>query len=128
MALKTIMLRKNIDEKRSELQALTEKDSAFSVREAELTAAIAEAESAEERQTVADAVEAFDAEKTEHQAQKDALTRELEALEAQLAAEEAAPPPNINNAAPAAKTERSVKNPMNHTIDIRSLQQCFIHT
>ena len=49
MALKAIMLRSKIDKKRSELNALLEKDADFEAREAELEQAIEEAQTEEEQ-------------------------------------------------------------------------------
>ena len=47
MALKTIMLRRSIEKKQTELETLRQKDAEFSTREAELETAINEAETAE---------------------------------------------------------------------------------
>ena len=54
MALKAMMLRRSIDRKRTELDALREKDAEFSTREAELETAISEAETDEQQQAVTD--------------------------------------------------------------------------
>lgn len=88
MALKTIMLRKSIEKKKAELDALREKDADFLTREAELEAAIGEAQTDEEQAVVSEQVEAYDAEHTAHEAAKDGLTREIETLENELAEEE----------------------------------------
>jgi len=88
MALKVIMLRKSIEKKQAELEALREKDAEFQTREADLEAAIAEAQTDEEQAAVTEQVEAFDAEHGAHEAAKDGLTREIEALENELAEEE----------------------------------------
>ena len=88
MALKTIMLRKSIDKKKAELEALREKDAEFQTREAELEAAIGEAQTDEEQAAVSEQVEAYDTEHNAHEAAKDGLTREIEALENELAEEE----------------------------------------
>lgn len=88
MALKAIMLRKSIEKKKAELEALREKDAEFQTREAELEAAIGEAQTQEEEAAVSEQVEAFDAEHNAHEAAKDGLTREIEALENELAEEE----------------------------------------
>lgn len=60
MALKAIMLRAKLDKKNKELDALREKDDDFIKRESELEAAIAEAQTEEEQQTVSDAVDQFE--------------------------------------------------------------------
>lgn len=88
MALKTIMLRKSIDKKKEELDALRQKDAEFQTREVELEAAIGEAQTEEEEAAVSEQVEAFDTEHNAHEAAKDGLTREIEALENELAEEE----------------------------------------
>lgn len=116
MALKTIMLRRDAERAKAELEALREKDAEFVTREAELETAIAETETDEQRDAVAAEVEAFDAEKTAHENAKEELTRKIEDLENELAEEERKAPVLKT---PEKKTERS-NNSMN-TIDIRSL-------
>ena len=101
MALKAIMLRSKIDKKRSELNALLEKDADFEAREAELEQAIEEAQTEEEQQTVSEQVEAFETEKTEHEESKARLNEEIAGLEDELAATEAEPP--IDRTASSAK-------------------------
>lgn len=92
MALKAIMLRNRIDKKMSELEELRKKDEEFLNREAELEAAINEAVTEEEQQAVSEQVDAFDAEKTEHEEAKTRLQGEIDDLEAQLAETEKEPP------------------------------------
>ena len=104
MALKAIMLRSKIDKKRSELNALLEKDADFEAREAELEQAIEEAQTDEEQQTVSEQVEAFETEKTEHEESKAKLNEEIAGLEDELAATEADPP--VRTAAPVKKQIR----------------------
>ena len=90
MALKALMLRKQIDTKKKELSALRAKDAEFVTREAEIETAINEAETEEERSTVTEAVEAFEAEKKAHADSEAELEREIGELENDLAAEERA--------------------------------------
>lgn len=104
MALKAIMLRSKIDKKRSELNALLEKDADFEAREAELEQAIEEAQTEEEQQTVSEQVEAFEIEKTEHEESKARLNEEIMGLEDELSATEAEPPID--------RTASSVKKPI----------------
>lgn len=92
MALKILMLRRSIDRKREELEALRQKDAEFQTREAQLEEAINEAETQEEQDSVTAEVEKFDGEKAAHEEAKNALTHEIEGLEAELAAAEAAAP------------------------------------
>ena len=92
MALKILMLRRSIDRKKEELEALRQKDAEFQAREAQLEEAIDEAETQEEQDSVAAEVEKYDGEKAAHEEAKNALTQEIEGLEADLAAAEAAAP------------------------------------
>ena len=88
MALKTLLLRKQIDNKKKELDALRSKD--FTTREAELTQAIDEVETEEQRAEIESMVTEFDAEKAENEKAIADLEREIEGLESDLAAEEEA--------------------------------------
>lgn len=88
MALKALMLRKKLDQKKKELEALRAKDAEFQTREAELETAIGEAESEEEQRTVTESIDAFNEEKEAHETQKGDLEREVGELEEELAAEE----------------------------------------
>lgn len=89
MALKTLMLRKKIDDKKKLLEQLRNKDCEFVTREAELEASIAEAETDEEQTTVEEAVAEFETEKAEHEEAKSGLEKEISELEADLETEEA---------------------------------------
>lgn len=121
MALKAIMLRSKIDKKRSELNALLEKDADFEAREAELEQAIEEAQTEEEKQTVSEQVEAFETEKTEHEESKARLNEEIAGLENELAATEAEPPID-RTAAPVKKPIRKERKGVEMiTRDIRKL-------
>lgn len=120
MALKAIMLRSKIDKKRSELNALLEKDADFEAREAELEQAIDEAQTEEEQQTVSEQVEAFETEKTEHEESKARLNEEIAGLENELAATETDPP--VRTAAPVKKPIRKERKGVEMiTRDIRKL-------
>lgn len=88
MALKTLLLRKQIDNKKKELEALRAKD--FAAREAELTQAIDEVETEEQRAEIESMVTEFDAEKAQNDKAIADLEREIEGLENDLAAEEEA--------------------------------------
>lgn len=88
MALKALMLRKKIDDKKAALIALREKDADFNTREAELETAIAEANTDEEKQTVEESVTAFETDKQTHETAKTDLEREIGELENELAEEE----------------------------------------
>lgn len=117
MALRALMLKKSIDTKRAELQALEEKDFGFATREAELEAAIEEAVSVEEQQTVNEQVEQFEMEKNAHEVAKSALTEEIAQLEDELREEEEKHPARNMRTNEPMRMERGVSMEIN----IRSL-------
>lgn len=84
MALKALMLRKKLNGKTKELEALQARAAELQQREAELETAITEAETEEEQQTVEEAVEAFEKDKADHEEQTKALETEIEGLENEL--------------------------------------------
>ena len=90
--LKVLMLKRSLDKKNEELEALRAKDQEFSTREAELEQAIQEAKTGEEEQAVTEEVEKYDAEKQAHEDAKADLAREIEGLENDLASLEANKP------------------------------------
>lgn len=119
MALKVIMLRHSIEKKKAELEQLRARDAEFITREAELEAAINEAETEEQEQAVAEMVEQFDGEKTAHEEAKNTLSAEIEGLEADLAKiEESAP---MRSAPPPEKEKRNERMKEKMDINIRSL-------
>lgn len=88
MAIKAIMLRKKIEDKKKLLRAMIEKDESFKVREAELEKAIEEAETEEEKATVEETVTKFSEESEQHKNDKKVLEDEIAGLEAELEEEE----------------------------------------
>ena len=84
MALRAIMLKKKIDDKKKELEALRAKDADFEKREADLESSINEAETDEEKAAVEDEVGKFDEEKKAHDEEKTKLEGEVGDLEAEL--------------------------------------------
>lgn len=88
MALRTLMLKKQIDEKRKALDVAMEKRSELEKREAELEQAIAEAETDEEKKTVEEAVEAFEGEKKANEEEVADLEKTLADLDSELAEQE----------------------------------------
>ena len=104
MALKVLMLKKRLDDKRKALEALKAKDTELEAREKELEGDIAAAQTEEEQQTVEAAVDAFNSERKNHEDAKSALETEISALETDLAAEEARQ--NTPQAATAPAAER----------------------
>lgn len=93
MALKALLLKKRMDERKKALDALTALDADFATRAAALEQSISEVTeetSEEDRSALEEMVSSFDAEKTEHEDKKKSLEREIGDLETELAAEEAA--------------------------------------
>lgn len=90
MALKALMIRKEIDDKKKALEALRAKDEEFVKREKELEASIDEAETDEEKDTVREAVETFETERSAHEEAKGSLEEAVSDLEDKLKAEEEA--------------------------------------
>lgn len=88
MALKALMLRKKIDAKNKELEALRAKEEGFKTREAELETAIGEAETDEEMATVEEGVQALTDERAANDAAIESLETEIGELESNLAEEE----------------------------------------
>ena len=84
MALRALMLNKQLEGKRKELEELRAKDADFETREAELTAAIDEANTDEEKAAVEEMVEAFDADKAAHEDVKKTLEGEIRDMEGEL--------------------------------------------
>lgn len=116
MALKALLIKKRLDEKRKQRAALDAKDAEFSAREAELAKGIEEVTeetSTEERNALDELVSAFDAEKTEHEEGKAQLDREIGDLEKALAEEEAAQNTDPINIEPEAPAERKEEKSMN---------------
>ena len=111
MALKALLLKKRIDNKRKALDALRKKDEEFKTREAQLTQAIEEVENEEQREPVEEEINAFTKEKAEHDQAIGELEREIADLENDLVAEEAAQdttPPE--NPAPAENERKDEKH------------------
>ena len=95
--LKILMLKRQLDAKRSELKALEDKDAEFQTREAELETAIGEVEpgNTEQEAAVTAEVDAFEADKAAHETAKQTLSADIENLETELAdLERQAPAPN----------------------------------
>lgn len=118
MALRALMLRRDIERKETELAALRKKTAEFETRENELVTSLNEVETDEQRTAFTEMVDAFEAERQAHSDTVSALETDLAQLRERLAAEEAREPKKQPDNKPA-KDERSFK-PMN-TINIRSL-------
>lgn len=118
--LKILILKRQLDAKRSELKALEDKDAEFQTREAELETAIGEVEpgNAEQEAAVTAEVDAFEADKTAHETAKQTLSADIEHLETELA--------DLERQAPATKTPEKREKVrgdvhMETQINIRSL-------
>ena len=109
MALKAIMLRRSIEKKKAELEALRQKDAEFSAREAELETAIGEADTPEAEQAVAEQVENYETEKKAHEEAKTTLSAEIQGLEADLEKEESETPPPPQNEKKKERKERKME-------------------
>ena len=90
MALKVLLLRKQLENKRKMLDELTAKDADFAKRETEMEAAIAEITNDDEVGQVQEAIDGFRAERDAHEAAKSELERTVTELEGEIAQEEAA--------------------------------------
>lgn len=121
MALKVIMLRRSIEQKKSELAQLRDKDAEFQTREAEIEASIEEAETDEQRAAVNEEIDKYEGEKAAHDEAKAELEREIAQLEEDLANAEKDVPQR--SAQPAQKTMavRGVDARMNVMTNIRDL-------
>lgn len=109
--LKTLLLRKKIDDKKKELDALREKDADFVKREAEIEESINEVTTEEETEAVNSAIESFDAERKDHEDAKGKLEGEISDLERQLEDIEKSAPaaPAAEKKEPEAPAERKVE-------------------
>lgn len=112
MALRVLLLRKKIESKKKELEALTAKGAELDTRAAELETAIEETQTDEEREAVEGMITEYETDKAEHDEAKAKLEAEIRELEDDLAGEEekqdtAAP---VDTKEPT--TEREVKRDM----------------
>ena len=122
MALRSIMLRREIERRESELAALRERDPELQAREAELEAAIAEVETDEQRDAMNAEIDAFETERSAHTDAVAALEHTIEELRGQLEAEEARTPPAEEQRTAEQRAEHEERrSPNMNTINIRSL-------
>lgn len=126
MALRALMLRRSIDNKKKELEQLRGKEAAFKKRETELEAAIAEVTEAtdeEQQKAVEEEVAKYEAEKSAFDKAKDECAAAIDRLEEELKGiEEAAPTeePTTEETAIIEESERSKRTRMIN-INIRAL-------
>ena len=83
--LKTLVMKRKIDDAKKTLETLRAKMSGFEEREAELEKDIAEAQTDEEKTAVEEAVDNFTAEKESAEVEEKTLREEIEKLESDLA-------------------------------------------
>lgn len=84
MALRTLMLKKSLDDKRAAFEKLTARSEELEKREKDLEAAIEEVTTQEERDAVSEEIEKFDADKADFEAEKKKLEDEIRGLEEEL--------------------------------------------
>lgn len=84
MALRALMLNKKLEGKRKELEDLRAKDADYETREAELIAAIDEANTNTEKAAIEELVEAFEVAKSAHEEAKTSLEGEIRDMEGEL--------------------------------------------
>ena len=112
MALRVLMLRKKIDDKKKELEALRKKEEEFKTREADLEKAIEEAETDEEQKLVEEEVGKFETEKAQNNEQIKTLSDEVSDLEKELDEKEQEKPAEPEAPKP---EERKVERHMSKT-------------
>lgn len=116
MALRALMLNKQLNSKKEALKELSIKDAEFERREEELISAIDEAKTDEEKTTVEEMVEAFDKEKATHEELKSLLEGEIRDIEGELLEITKNPPENKRN-----EIRKEVKKMPFENINIRAL-------
>jgi len=128
MALKALLMKKQIDQKRKQLNGLLEKRTAHEAKETELAKAIEEVKTEEQRTAVEGMVAEFEAERDENEQAIDSLQREIKKLETDLSAEEQkqdTEPPAGKQKPEGENEKREDKTDMNHTdkkhMDTRAL-------
>lgn len=83
--LRALMLKRQIDGAKKELEALRAKEEGFAKREAELAGDIEEVETAEQEEAVKDEIEKFESEKAENAEAQKELEERVAGLESELA-------------------------------------------
>ena len=116
MALKALMLRRSIENKKAELAKFTAKDAEMQTREAELEKSVAEVETEEQQNAVSAEIDQFEADRAAHEKSKADLLESISALERELEELERSDPALQKKEEP--KSERGM-NMAN--FDVRSL-------
>lgn len=112
MALRVLMAKKRLDEKKKELEAVRSKKAEFEVRESDLEKAIEEALSDEEKAVVEEEINKYEAEKAENDEKEQSLDAEVTKLEEDLADLEKEQEIPEDKEEPAKEEERGENKPM----------------
>lgn len=84
MALKALMLRRSIENKKAELAKFTAKDAEMQTREADLEKSVAEVETEEQQNVVSAEIDQFETDRAAHEKSKADLLESISALEREL--------------------------------------------
>lgn len=122
MALKALMLRKKIEEKKTRMEELKRDAPDFEKREEELEKAIEEAETEEEKSAVEEEVNKFSEEKENYEVETTGLQEEIDGLEAELEDIERKKP-EVKEQRGERHTEMGGKRDMKIGVNIRALPQ-----
>ena len=131
MALRTLMLKKELDNKRKTFAELEKLDADFEQREAEITAAIEEVETEEQRDAVNEEIDKYESEKAAHEKAKTDLDEEIRGLEAELDAiesEQETPPAEPNTREVTKKMETREFKGMNAIVEREDVQKFLTET
>lgn len=109
MALRVLMTKKKLDQKKNELEEIRNKKADFLVRESELEKAIEEALTDEEKSVVEDEINKYEAEKAENDEKEKSLETEVNNLEEELKGLEAIQEAPVAEPEPEQPKERGVK-------------------
>lgn len=115
MALRALMTKKELDQKRKALEDLLRRDADLEARNAELEAAIEEAETEEEKAVVREAIDQYEKDTADHEAAKKDLDEQVRKLEAELdeLEKETDPEPEAEEEKAEEPEERKKENTMN---------------
>lgn len=116
MALKALMLRRSIENKKAELTKLTAKDAEMQMREAELEKSVAEVETEEQQNAVSAEIDQFETDRAAHEKSKADLLESISALERELEELERSDPALQKKEEPKSERGMSMAN-----FDVRSL-------
>lgn len=116
MALKALMLRRSIENKKEELTKLTAKDAEMQTREAELEKSVAEVETEEQQNAVSAEIDQFETDRAAHEKSKADLLESISALERELEELERSDPALQKKEEPKSERGMSMAN-----FDVRSL-------